>query len=67
MPAPDLPLLIDAAREAGRIATSFSGKDARRWDKPDGAGPVTEADMAVNSMLEPRLMAARPDYGWLSE
>ncbi|MCF6234071.1 MAG: 3'(2'),5'-bisphosphate nucleotidase CysQ [Rhodobacteraceae bacterium] len=67
MPAPDLPLLIEAAREAGRIATSFSGKTAKRWDKPDGAGPVTEADLAVNDMLEQRLMAARPDYGWLSE
>ena len=67
MPAADLDLLIDAAREAGRIATGFSGKDARRWDKPDGAGPVTEADMAVNAMLEDRLPAARPDYGWLSE
>ncbi|WP_425468377.1 inositol monophosphatase family protein [Phaeobacter marinintestinus] len=63
----DLTLLIDAAQEAGRIATSFSGKDARRWDKPEGAGPVTEADLAVNDMLEADLKAARPDYGWLSE
>lgn len=67
MPAPDLPLLIEAAREAGRIATSYSGKEAKRWDKPDGAGPVTEADLAVNDMLEAHLQAARPDYGWLSE
>ncbi|UWQ91691.1 3'(2'),5'-bisphosphate nucleotidase CysQ [Rhodobacteraceae bacterium M382] len=67
MPAADLDLLIDAAREAGRIATTYTGKDARRWDKPDGAGPVTEADLAVNAMLEDRLPGARPDYGWLSE
>ena len=67
MPAPDLPLLIEAAREAGRIATSYSGKNAKRWDKPEGAGPVTEADLAVNDMLERHLRAARPDYGWLSE
>ncbi|MFV0514639.1 MAG: 3'(2'),5'-bisphosphate nucleotidase CysQ [Jhaorihella sp.] len=67
MPAPDLPLLIDAAREAGRIATGYAGADARRWDKPEGAGPVTEADLAVNAMLERRLQAARPGYGWLSE
>lgn len=67
MPAPDLTLLIDAAREAGKIATGFSGKEARRWDKPDHAGPVTEADLAVNAMLEQRLKRARPDYGWLSE
>lgn len=67
MPAHDLPLLIDAARIAGRIATSFAGKTAERWDKPDGAGPVTAADLAVNEMLETTLRLARPDYGWLSE
>ena len=67
MPEADLTLLIDAAHEAGKIATSYSGKDAKRWDKPDDAGPVTEADLAVNAMLETRLQAARPDYGWLSE
>ncbi|RYI00936.1 MAG: 3'(2'),5'-bisphosphate nucleotidase CysQ, partial [Acetobacteraceae bacterium] len=30
-------------------------------------GPVTEADLAVNDMLKAKLMAARPEYGWLSE
>ncbi|MEW9919945.1 3'(2'),5'-bisphosphate nucleotidase CysQ [Marimonas sp. MJW-29] len=67
MPAHDLPLLIDAARIAGRVATSFVGKTAQRWDKPDGAGPVTEADIAVNDLLSSTLRKARPDYGWLSE
>ncbi|WP_037315204.1 3'(2'),5'-bisphosphate nucleotidase CysQ [Ruegeria halocynthiae] len=67
MPATDLPLLIDAALEAGKIATRYSGTTAKRWDKPQGAGPVTEADLAVNAMLEQRLPAARPGYGWLSE
>ena len=67
MPAHDLPLLIDAARMAGRVATSFAGKTAQRWDKPDGAGPVTEADIAVNALLSSTLRQARPDYGWLSE
>lgn len=68
MPATDdLSLLIDAAREAGRIATSYVGTQAQSWDKPDGAGPVTEADLAVNRMLETELRAARGDYGWLSE
>lgn len=67
MPAPDLSLLIEAARAAGRIATGYTGREARRWDKPDDAGPVTEADLAVNAMLERMLPAARPDYGWLSE
>lgn len=67
MPGHDLDLLTDAAREAGRIATGFTGPEAKRWDKPGGAGPVTEADLAVNAMLEAELRAARPDYGWLSE
>ncbi|NVO57646.1 3'(2'),5'-bisphosphate nucleotidase CysQ [Rhodobacteraceae bacterium B1Z28] len=67
MLATDLPLLIDAALEAGKIATRYSGTEAQRWDKPDGAGPVTEADLAVNAMLEQRLPSARPGYGWLSE
>jgi len=67
LPAHDLTLLIDCARKAGEIATSFSGKTAKRWDKPDDAGPVTEADLAVNAMLHDTLMSARPDYGWLSE
>lgn len=28
---------------------------------------MTEADLAVNAMLEDKLQQARPDYGWLSE
>lgn len=63
----DLDLLISSARAAGKIAMGYTGPDARRWDKPDGAGPVTEADIAVNDMLHARLREARPDYGWLSE
>ena len=67
MPETDLALLIRAARAAGEIATRFSGKTARRWDKSGDAGPVTEADLAVNEMLASELRAARSDYGWLSE
>ncbi len=67
MPATDLPLLVDAARMAGRVATSFTGPSAARWDKPGDAGPVTEADIAVNDILISNLRNARPDYGWLSE
>lgn len=67
MPACDLPLLIDAAHEAGDVARSFAGITAARWEKPEGAGPVTEADLAVNDTLASKLRAARPDYGWLSE
>lgn len=67
MPATDLPLLVDAARMAGRVATSFAGPSVPRWDKPGDAGPVTEADIAVNDILKSTLRVARPDYGWLSE
>lgn len=67
MPETDLTLLIRAAQDAGDIATRFTGTTAKSWDKPGGAGPVTEADLAVNDMLQSTLCAARPDYGWLSE
>lgn len=67
MPASDLALLTDAARAAGEIARRFWRKRPETWDKPGGAGPVSEADLAVNAMLHAELGAARPDYGWLSE
>ncbi len=67
MPEPDLALLTSTIKEAGRIATGFVGRSAKSWDKADGAGPVTEADLAVNTYLEEQLRSARPDYGWLSE
>ena len=63
----DLDLLTRAARDAGAIAMRYFKRDPQTWDKGDGAGPVTEADLAVNTMLRDRLRAARPDYGWLSE
>ncbi len=67
MPATDLALIVDAIREAGRIATGFAAKPTQRWEKPGGAGPVTEADLAVNDYLQTVLRHARPEYGWLSE
>ncbi|MEP2716346.1 3'(2'),5'-bisphosphate nucleotidase CysQ [Pseudophaeobacter sp.] len=67
MAAKDLDLLTRAAEAAGDIALKYSGPTAKRWDKPGGQGPVTEADLAVNAMLEDMLPQARPDYGWLSE
>ncbi len=67
MPASDLALLIEAARAAGQVALGFAAETARRWDKPGGLGPVTEADIAVNDVLEQVLRGARPGYGWLSE
>lgn len=66
-PAADLALLTEAARAAGRIAIPFFHGVAQVWHKPDLAGPVTEADLAVDAMLHRTLIEARPDYGWLSE
>jgi myo-inositol-1(or 4)-monophosphatase len=63
----DLDLLVSAALEAGAIALRYFKRDPQTWEKGDGAGPVTEADLAVNTMLAQRLRAARPGYGWLSE
>lgn len=37
------------------------------WDKGGDAGPVTEADLAIDAELKSRFLDARPDYGWLSE
>jgi myo-inositol-1(or 4)-monophosphatase len=67
LPASDLPLLIEAAEEAACIATRYIGAPMEVREKPDGAGPVTEADLAVDAALAQILRAARPDYGWLSE
>lgn len=67
MPARDLELLTRAARAAGEVVRPYFRNAPRQWDKGDGAGPVTEADLAVNDRLEQILRAARPDYGWLSE
>lgn len=73
MPGPDLPagddltLLLQAAQGAGRIAAQHFGRPVQSWDKGDGQGPVTEADLAVNDHLQTVLRAARPAYGWLSE
>ncbi len=65
--AEDLILLVDAAHRAGKIALQYWGNAPKVWDKGNGQGPVTEADLAVNDMLESALRSARRDYGWLSE
>jgi myo-inositol-1(or 4)-monophosphatase len=66
-PAEDRDLLIHAADLAGQIARKFHRTNPRVWDKADGAGPVTEADLEIDKILRDRLLAARPNYGWLSE
>jgi myo-inositol-1(or 4)-monophosphatase len=67
LPVSDLDLLVGAVREAGRLALAHQEKPISVTEKPDGAGPVTEADMAVDALLKERLLQARPDHGWLSE
>lgn len=67
MPESDLQLLIRAARDAGDIATRYWRGAPQVWDKPGNQGPVSEADLAVDAALRETLLAARPDYGWLSE
>ncbi len=64
--ADDVALLTAAAREAGEIAMRWFRRDPQVWQKAGGS-PVSEADLAVDRHLKDRLLAARPDYGWLSE
>lgn len=67
MPASDLDLLTQAALAAGEIAMCFFRQDPECWDKGSDQGPVSEADLAIDKMLTSDLLAARPDFGWLSE
>jgi myo-inositol-1(or 4)-monophosphatase len=64
--AADTGLLVTAVREAGAIARRFYGGTYKSWNKSHG-NPVTEADIAIDTFLKNTLLAARPDYGWLSE
>nr|WP_269931657.1 3'(2'),5'-bisphosphate nucleotidase CysQ [Aminobacter sp. HY435] len=62
----DLELLRQAAAEAGRIAMGYFRQSPEVWFKT-GDSPVSEADYAADRYLRETLLAARPDYGWLSE
>lgn len=62
----DLQLLRACATEAGRIALRYFKRDPQVWMK-NGTSPVSEADYAVDRYLRDTLLAARPEYGWLSE
>jgi myo-inositol-1(or 4)-monophosphatase len=62
----DLELIVDAAAEAGALAQRLLLAGLDIHCKADGT-PVTNADLAVDQLLKERLLAARPDYGWLSE
>jgi myo-inositol-1(or 4)-monophosphatase len=62
----DAALLTKAVREAGALALSMFRTELKNWTK-GASSPVSEADIAVNDLLEDRLRSATPDYGWLSE
>jgi myo-inositol-1(or 4)-monophosphatase len=64
--ARDAALLKDTVREAGALALSLFRTELKNWTK-GASSPVSEADIAVNDLLESRLRSATPDYGWLSE
>jgi myo-inositol-1(or 4)-monophosphatase len=64
--ARDSALLMDTVREAGALALLLFRTELKNWTK-GASSPVSEADIAVNDLLEKRLRAATPDYGWLSE
>src|SRR6202795_721978 len=64
--ARDAALLTDTVRKAGALALSMFRTELKNWTK-GASSPVSEADIAVNDLLESRLRSATPDYGWLSE
>ena len=64
--ARDAALLTDTVREAGALALSLFRTELKNWTK-GASSPVSEADIAVNDLVEKRLRSATPDYGWLSE
>ena len=62
----DAELLAATAREAGALALKLFRTELKTWTKGTSS-PVSEADIAVNDLIESRLRSATPDYGWLSE
>jgi myo-inositol-1(or 4)-monophosphatase len=57
--------LTAAVREAGALAMKYFGGELKSWVK-HGDSPVCEADIAVNDLLQTRLLTSVAD-GWLSE
>ena len=62
----DLALIVEAAREGADLALAERARGLEIERKPGGS-PVTNADYRVDAFLKERLLAARPDHGWLSE
>ena len=70
MSASDLDALLQLTRQAaagaGELALRHFNAGGKSWYKGPGQ-VVTEADLAVDTLLHDRLRTACPDYGWLSE
>jgi myo-inositol-1(or 4)-monophosphatase len=62
----DLDLALPLVKEAGELAMR-AFRHRPKWHRKADGTPVTEVDLAIDHLLRTRLMAARPDYGWLSE
>jgi myo-inositol-1(or 4)-monophosphatase len=62
----DTNLLAASLFQAGEIARRYYGGTYKIWHKSRG-NPVTEADIEIDRFLKRTLLAARPEYGWLSE
>jgi myo-inositol-1(or 4)-monophosphatase len=58
--------MADAVVAAGAVAVAMFRVGVKSWSKA-GDSPVTEADIAVDTMLRDRLTLLAPSYGWLSE
>src|SRR5262249_49277274 len=54
-------------REAGALARKTAQRAFKHWTKGVDRSPVSEADIAVNDLLQTRLAALAPGAGWLSE
>jgi myo-inositol-1(or 4)-monophosphatase len=62
----DYALLKHVVKDAGALALDSFRKEVAVQRKTDGS-EVSDADLAVDALLKRELLAARPDYGWLSE
>jgi len=58
--------ITEAVRNAGALALEASRKPLKTWVKGHDS-PVSEVDIAVDTLLKERLSAIMPGAGWLSE
>lgn len=64
----DLALMEEAGRQAAALAKKFQEQGFERLENKAAGDPfLTEADIAIDTLLRDMLTSERPDYGWLSE